>query len=845
MATGSFDQGNRFVSLDHASFASPSTQSENQSLDLTDRDDLPIMPDISIDDQIPDEHVAFRFLGAPPSDTDPADWSPWVPSNLVDLDGLVSVCPMVVVPSADREESEEVLPFLDLMARACEVAGQQTPIRILVQNQQFLSAIAADLIPTDQAAIPLSGLISEVWSACRQRIDLSAAGQAELEQEIAAVADQLPEQAIVFGCHSDAPSALLVVAATQHRRRLRDRIAGRLGHLLRRLDARLEMDRNLTPEARGANHIQAGMGGMADQFVNASTMSELMTTQKGSLPLEPDRRARLQQARDAIHAYLNAYPLTPEILIFHRTPSVIPSIGARVQTTCVDDVLTAAQKAFQSHAIDWIRVCRAVRVADLELDDAYQIHLHDAMLDRLEWTGLSDEERLALPHIVAMEDGIHVQSGGLAALIGVIQSDAQVTIVVRESSAATVTGHLGTVSGAADFACLAMGHQSAYVARSSVGHPSHLFQAIVASSRKPQPSVLVVDCPDSDVAWPQALATLRAAMWARILPLFEFDPMAGSTWSDRFSVAGNPQEDAAWVNIDMPYRTAAGQQCHMKDAFSPAHFAAACPSFQHHFRLISKESWTQYHIALAEFLAQSADTDMPEKQFPYIWVRDAEGNLGRALVTQALVDLCTRMQRSWRTLQELAGIHNAYAIAAEEKARAEASAEADARIQETESEFQARLDEVRATIGRETMERLAAVLLDLDALPMHSMPSAIPHPVPPASDQVVAAPGPSPDEPKAAVAVPAADEAEEELVEEAFIDSALCTTCNECINLNPQMFQYNADKQAEIVDPQAGTFAQLVAAAEKCPARCIHPGAPRPDDATATPELIEKAAKYN
>jgi ferredoxin len=61
---------------------------------------------------------------------------------------------------------------------------------------------------------------------------------------------------------------------------------------------------------------------------------------------------------------------------------------------------------------------------------------------------------------------------------------------------------------------------------------------------------------------------------------------------------------------------------------------------------------------------------------------------------------------------------------------------------------------------------------------------------------------------------------------DAYIDSDRCTTCNECTNLNKKMFAYNANKQAYIKDASAGTFAQLVMAAEKCPVSAIHPGTP-------------------
>ena len=45
--------------------------------------------------------------------------------------------------------------------------------------------------------------------------------------------------------------------------------------------------------------------------------------------------------------------------------------------------------------------------------------------------------------------------------------------------------------------------------------------------------------------------------------------------------------------------------------------------------------------------------------------------------------------------------------------------------------------------------------------------------------------------------------------------------------LNSKMFAYNENKQAYIADPDAGTFRQLVEAAEGCQVSIIHPGKPR------------------
>jgi ferredoxin len=135
------------------------------------------------------------------------------------------------------------------------------------------------------------------------------------------------------------------------------------------------------------------------------------------------------------------------------------------------------------------------------------------------------------------------------------------------------------------------------------------------------------------------------------------------------------------------------------------------------------------------------------------------------------------------------------------------------------------------------MERLANVLLNVDDLPLGQLAPAAPA-APPAEMPVV-------EEPVAEALEEAVEEEEEELItEEPYIDSMLCTTCQDCINISPQMFKYNDNKQAFIADASAGTFEQLVKAAEKCPARCIHPGVPRSDDSTATDDLITRANKF-
>ncbi len=108
-----------------------------------------------------------------------------------------------------------------------------------------------------------------------------------------------------------------------------------------------------------------------------------------------------------------------------------------------------------------------------------------------------------------------------------------------------------------------------------------------------------------------------------------------------------------------------------------------------------------------------------------------------------------------------------------------------------------------------------------------------------------AAPAEAPEE----VAVPAADGAEEEVVEERssdepWIETARCSTCNECTAINDRMFAYNDNKQASIVDPDAGTYRELVEAAEACQVAIIHPGKPRNPNEAGLEELLERAGAF-
>ncbi|HEY9446766.1 MAG TPA: ferredoxin, partial [Burkholderiales bacterium] len=85
---------------------------------------------------------------------------------------------------------------------------------------------------------------------------------------------------------------------------------------------------------------------------------------------------------------------------------------------------------------------------------------------------------------------------------------------------------------------------------------------------------------------------------------------------------------------------------------------------------------------------------------------------------------------------------------------------------------------------------------------------------------------------------------EEKRSDDPYIETARCSSCNECIQLNGTMFAYDGNKQAYIANPDAGSYRELVEAAESCQVSVIHPGKPRNPNEPGLEELMARAEPF-
>jgi ferredoxin len=251
---------------------------------------------------------------------------------------------------------------------------------------------------------------------------------------------------------------------------------------------------------------------------------------------------------------------------------------------------------------------------------------------------------------------------------------------------------------------------------------------------------------------------------------------------------------------------------------------------------------------------------------------DRDGHLTRLSVADEIVTLAQERLLLWSQLREMAGV--AVPASVKDSITRALETEYDARVAAVTADYERRIAELTTTYPRVVARRMAESLMRgnagrtiaeivaeagrmrvqpigadvLEAVrPANgNAPVMTEDPAPADGGVAVAAPPVSVAAPAAKAAAPAAAPVEDDgLALEPYIDTDRCTTCNECTNLNGKMFAYNENRQAYIRDARAGTFAQLVQAAERCPAGLIHPGTPLNPGEKDLAKWVERAKPFN
>jgi ferredoxin len=727
-------------------------------------------------------------------------------------------------------------PLADLLTHAIGRAQDSTgsALAVIDRSRTTVLRLAHRLLSVGEAPAETADLLRATLQQLPQELDLSEAGTAELQREIERLEPWLELTGRPIAFDQGALLELFVETVRGRRDGPRERFRDEVRARVDRLDELLRIDDSHGPAGSTAQALSSTLGA-GERFVDPAALSRNLPGYRGARPIEPARRARMEAAVARLRSWLDRAANEADLVLVHTGSTALDRTPARCRVIRHPDALRSAIGLFDGHAAAMVDTVRALRVARLDVEGQYDPARHDALIGRLGPHGFSAEEMLQLPAIVVIEDERRLAGDALTSFSALLRSGRPVLVL---ASRAATDPMAPQEDGAGYVPCtgyLAIAHREAFVVQSTLARPRQLVDGFSRMAVSLRPAVALVTRPQ----WGAAIAPwsqMVFAWHARNPSGFCYDPSAGATWAERFDLTDNPQPEAGWPEQEAAYVDGRGRPGSIPQRFTAVHAAATDPASGEQFRLLSSDAWAEDQIEIADYL------DLPDKQqlrrIPYLWVVRHDGELARAVVTREQACLALDDLRAWRVLQELAGYHNEYARRAASIARDESRAAARVERAQLTARHSEAIEQVRAAAAGETIDRLVAVLMDLESVaPSAKIVTATPAVLPVETDAEQSASEPTE---TVADAIPS----EEISFDEPYIDTVLCTTCNECTNLNPRLFVYNDNRQATINDPAAGTFEDLVKAAEKCPARCIHPGAPRADDPTVNDDLLTRARAF-
>ena len=757
--------------------------------------------------------------------------------------------PLFLFPPATTPDERQCLPLSELLRVMVEgFAAGEEEARILKDNLPRLERRVREAMSGIEIPVGAAETLAEAGREVEAELMLGEENADRLHEDLAKLAAGMPKGGTLLGW-SEYTSLELFLHAARHRvaaRRaaLLDEVA-RLRHKLHDV---LLIDIAKEPERRRAEDVEGSVGPAATEHVDTGALARVLGPARGTETMNPARRKRIEKIITLLDRYLDQAK-RPVTHVVHSTDASIPATwkAEEAEWHITDDttVCNAAAALFDEQAAEFAKLFATMRLARLELVDGFDSARHEHLLQGFDWEAFSRDELLALPPVLAVESADQLAGEGMLSISRLQLSGRPVSVLVLVPpgmNPGTSEGDDPLMGYRFELAYRGVSHRESLVHQSSAARPSHLLAGYHRSLQSTRASLHVVASGlTAEGAMPLLGTWLHAsaAVESRAHPLLHYDPGVGTTWARRFDFEGNPQPEENWPSYELRYRTAEGETQRLQLAFTFADFALMEPSYREHYRVIPEPCTSEELVTMDEYL------EMPAKEFieriPYTWAVDGEGRLRRLAMSRRLAFVCRDRLGYWRTLQEMAGIRNEHverAVAAERERLEGAFAE---QRQALADEHAAALEEARRTAASEAMQRLAQSLLNTDA----SSPSVL-RPgasaaaaAPPATAQQAAETADELEAEEAAV-----EEEEDEGSDTPWINSILCTSCNDCINMNPRLFVYNGSKQAMIGDPQAGTYKQLVEAAEKCPSRCIHPGKPLDLDEPGLEELMERAKPF-
>jgi len=739
--------------------------------------------------------------------------------------------PVWVADEKYEGQGELCLSLKDVITNCLyEIAPEESDAHILKANINRIVNIANDQL-SDSPQLFQSSII-KILDELEKQLDVTGDEVSNFNSSLKNLKKSLPTCGALLPYTINTSFQLLEAVMINTLNQSRKKLAYDISQLKCRLNDLLRVDREKNPNAQSAEKTKDSLG-FADSMFNFDKLTT-MVPNAGAESMGEERVNRITAVVKDLEAgetilSQKGFLFVDEKLHNNKNIDWKNLFG----TTTIEAYkkgagCSSATSAFNKNIASWEKLFVAVRVGTLEVNSDYHTDVHDDFFTHFGWENFSTSELKNCPHFIMIADDVQLFETELSQLSAMLSKNIPAKVIaVKRNNLSGTDLHAQTELGA-----LMLSHKNIYVAQSTSITPKYLFNNFSNGLNSFAPAFFNVLNVDAETHNNPYLWT-SSAVESRDFPGFSYEGTLGTSWGSRFEVEQNPQANLQYPIHKLTVVNAEGEKEEMEFPFTFADFVALCPDNKNHFMVIDSSAWNENLIDLTDYISNSADDNIGK--VPFIWMMDATNELHKVAVSWDVVLATQERLDFWRFLQENSGINNYHVSQAVEATKAEMQEELEQKIAEINAEKEAEIQSVKDEESGKVMENLTSVLLNLDTTNLATTST-------PAQR---AAPSSAPAEATDAPTEEAPVEEESMLSNDPYIDTALCTSCNECINMNGQLFKYNGDKMAFIADAKAGSFKELVEAAELCPVGIIHPGSPLNADEADLDDLTERAAKFN
>ncbi|MCF8178384.1 MAG: hypothetical protein K9J74_07740 [Sulfuritalea sp.] len=633
----------------------------------------------------------------------------------------------------------------------------------------------------------VEGAFSALWD--QAAVQLAKADDNSFEDSLRRTRAAIKFDGEVVGCDAMLPSRLLQHAWAAAQKQKAEEFRREIARLVLRLSDILKADFERSEAGRSAKHLKAAVGaGFVDAF-DFDAMSSMLSKAMPKDGFSESRRRRIGELLEVLNAQQ-----------FFPVPAASEKkAGASKQYSFLFHSCADALKAFRKRLPKLIELSKAITIAELEIDGQYSESKHDALFEQFGANGLDPQELAPFPDYLVCVSAEKMQAIEHAQLMEILSSGLPIKVLLQIDDILEESpngeGNLTSGMRSRQTANMAIGLNEVYVLQSSASNLFRFRERVLRGLNYPGPALFSIFSGASGAASDlPAYLMSAAAMESRVFPAFTYDPSAGPNWAARFYLEANTQVDLDWPIRNFAYEDEQHQRMSEDLAFTFVDFVASDRRYAKHLARVPREKWNGSMIPIDESLT-SERKGLPDK-VPSLLMIDADNVLQKVIVDERLIREARRCREMWHSLQELGGVHNSHA----EKLLAREKNAWEERMQQ-EAEAHAAALPAGGVTAPATQATLAAADVLVEQEPERSL-------------------------------------------DEAYIETPRCSTCDECTQINKNMFAYDGNKQAYIVDINAGTYAQLVEAAESCQVSVIHPGLPLNPKEPGLEELLKRAEPF-